>query len=308
MGFAVFLLFFSTFIWLLFFVYLKIRCFLFKPKNNSQFYGQRKPVPRVSVVAPKKPQWVTNRIVYFKAVHPDYSCRAIADLFNRLYLVPHKMYVSKSFVHNTIRKYKYEIQILRRKIKNKKPKPVPINYCWGIDLTFKTDNKGNSHAIIGIVEHACRANLALKNLSDKSSISILRVILSAIEIYGKPENIRTDNEAVFTSKTFRFALKFLKINHQLIDKACPWQNGRIERFFGTLKKHLNQWSVSDINQLSDSLRIFRFFYNHVRPHQNLNHHTPAEVAAGIGKFSKNPKKRIFFKAWDGLLCGYYFPS
>lgn len=299
---------FNNFIWLVFFVYLKIRLRFFSLKKSDAFIGCRKPAPRVFVVAPKKPQWVVDRVIYLKALHSNYSCRAIADLFNRLYFESRNMYVSKSYVHNTICKYKYEIQVLRRKIKNKKPKSVPIHYCWAMDLSFKTDDKKVIHSILGIVDHGSRANIALQVIPTKSTTNILRVLLDVIDVYGKPKFIRTDNEAVFTSTVFKFALKFLKIRHQLIDKACPWQNGRIERFFGTLKKHLNQWGVSDINQLSDSLRIFRFFYNHVRPHQNLNNHTPAEVAAGISKFSKNPKKRIFFKAWDGLLCGYHFPS
>ena len=49
---------------------------------------------------------------------------------------------------------------------------------------------------------------------------------------------------------------------------------------------------------------FRFFYNHVRPHQNLYGSTPAEAWVGIDPFADSPKE-YWFEAWDGLLKGYY---
>ena len=95
------------------------------------------------------------------------------------------------------------------------------------------------------------------------------------------------------------------IRHQLIDKCCPWQNGRVERFFGTLKEKLNQWQVNNREQLNGALAQFRFWYNHVRPHQNLDGKTPAEVWNGIDIFIRRPKKEYWFEAWDGLLTGIY---
>ncbi|MBU1620965.1 MAG: DDE-type integrase/transposase/recombinase [Gammaproteobacteria bacterium] len=59
-------------------------------------------------------------------------------------------------------------------------------------------------------------------MRDKASVTLVRAICSAIELYGIPRLIRTDNEAVFTSRTFRWALKFLGIKHQCTDLGCPW--------------------------------------------------------------------------------------
>ncbi len=160
------------------------------------------------------------------------------------------MTVSKTYVNNVIRKYNYEIQVLRKKIKNRKPKPVPMNLIWGVDIKGKTDTDGNLHKILGIVEHKSRKSLCLSTIKDKTSITILRFLLDAIERYGKPKILRTDNEPVFTSWIFRFSLWLIGIRHQLIEKSCPWQNGRIERFFGTLKEKLNQWRVISGEQLA----------------------------------------------------------
>ena len=155
------------------------------------------------------------------------------------------------------------------------------------------------------VEHGSRANLCLHGLRDKASITLLRHLLDAIEKYGKPQFLRTDNEAVFTSRLFRFGLWLLGVKHQRTDKGCPWMNGRIERFFGTLKEKLRHWEVDSPEQLNSALGQFRFWYNHVRPHQNLDGRTPAEVWAGEDIYTAKIKQELWFEAWDGLLTGYY---
>ncbi|MCB1584499.1 MAG: transposase family protein, partial [Xanthomonadales bacterium] len=151
-----------------------------------------------------------------------------------------------------------------------------------MDITVKFDLDKKQHHILGIVDHGSRANLCLKALTNKTSISLLRCLLDTIEKYGKPEAVRTDNEAVFVSKLFRFSLWLLGIKHQKTDVGTSWQNGRIERFFGTLKEKLNQIDVLDCGHLNLHLRDFRFFYNHVRTHQNIDNRTPAEVWSGNG--------------------------
>ncbi|KKU11437.1 MAG: Integrase core domain protein [Parcubacteria group bacterium GW2011_GWC2_45_7] len=213
--------------------------------------------------------------------------------------------MSKSFVNEVVRKHKYEIRVLRRKIKNSKPKDVPKNLVWGMDLTGKTDEHGNLNNILGIVEHKSRMSLGLTVIKDKAAITILRFLLDVIENYCKPKFLRTDNEPVFTSWIFKLSLWIVGIQHQTIDLCCPWQNGRIERFFGILKEKLNKWEVNSREQLNGALGQFRFWYNHVRPHQNLDGRTPAEVWKGVDVFKTRPKKEFWFEAWDGLLTGIY---
>jgi transposase InsO family protein len=106
---------------------------------------------------------------------------------------------------------------------------------------------------------------------------MLGYLFLAIGKYGKPRAIRTDNEAYFTRRLFRGILTLINIHHQRSELHCPWQNGRIERLFGTLKQKLDQWEVAGFEALNLSLAEFRFFYNFVRPHQNLDGRTPAEA-------------------------------
>jgi transposase InsO family protein len=275
-----------------------------KSKNKKQ---ENVSVSKYSPVATPKPDWVKDEIIKLKALMPDSGCRKIAAAFNRRYAKSKQVTVGKTYVSYIIREYNYEITVLRKEIKHKQPKPIPKNKIWGIDLTGKTDEAGATHFILGVIEHHSRGCLCLTAISNKSSITLLRCLLDCFEKHGTPRLLRTDNEAVFTSKLFRLGLWLLNIKHQTTDIHCPWQNGRIERFFGTLKEKLNQWEVESIEQLNLALGQFRFWYNHVRPHQHLNDCTPAEVWEGRDVYERKSRKVYWFEAWDGLLRGYYLP-
>ncbi len=254
---------------------------------------------------PPKPAWVRREIIRLKALMPDAGCRMIAATFNRRFAASHSMTVGKSFVNSVIRKHDYEIQVQRAKIKNARPKPLPKNLIWGMDITGKVHRHGKLHSIPGAIEYQGRACLCIKAIAVKSSWQLIRSLKEAINRHGKPKIIRTDNEPVFTSRLFRITLLLWGIRHQRIEKGCPWQNGHMERLFGTLKATLDCLEVDTFKELNVVLAQFRFWYNHVRPHQNLKEQTPAEVWSEIDFPRVKLKREYWFEAWDGLLTGIY---
>ena len=121
--------------------------------------------------------------------------------------------------------------------------------------------------------------------------------------YGLPTRLRVDNEICLNSCLMRGALALLGVRLQTTELQCPWQNGRIERFFGTLKQKLDTITVADGHALALQLGAFRVWYNHVRPHQHLLGRTPAEAWGGRSKASGVP---LHFSAWGGRLTGRCF--
>lgn len=117
---------------------------------------------------------------------------------------------------------------------------------------------------------------------------LLHELVQAVKRYGQPTFLRTDNEAVLISRLFRLGLWVLGIQHQQIEPGCPWQNGRVERFIGTVKRELRNAPVTDGNELATTLQDIRTWYNHDRPHDHLRGRTPAEVWAGIDVFAAKP--------------------
>jgi transposase InsO family protein len=250
-----------------------------------------------------KPEWLKQEILHLKALMPEAGCRTIADICNRRFAASRQITVGKTYVHQVLQQHDYEIQVLRRKLKHARPKGVPRNLIWGVDLTGKTDANGTLHFLFGIIDHGSRALLHLQALHDKTTRTLLACIDKTIRIHDKPGIIRTDNEGMFRSLAFGESVKQLGIRHQLTDPGCPWQNGRIERLFGTLKDRLDKWQVTGIEQLNRDLQIFRYWYNHIRPHQNLDGRTPAEAWNGIDPYTIHPKQEQWFEAWGGLLMG-----
>jgi len=273
-------------------------------RGGALYYGHRSAPPSAHRCA-RKPPWVRDEVLRLKALMPDEGCRHIADCFNRRFEERRGISVGKTFINDAIRENQLVLLRMRQHLKHRIPRPMPINRVWAIDLTGKGDAQGFRHTLMGVVDHGSRACLLLKRIKDRSSWGLLVEIAGLIQRYGCPKAIRTDNEAVFTSLMFKFGLKMLGIRHQRIQLACPWQNGRIERFFGTLKQKLDRWSVVNGSQLDASLGLFRFWYNQVRPHHHLSGQTPAQVWQGKSSTDGNEH---WFQAWDGLLVGFYLPS
>lgn len=252
----------------------------------------------------RKPQWVVNAVIRIKALCPAHGYTKIAHSFNRLY-AHRKMSVSRSYVAYTIRKHQYDILQYRRAVKHRKPRRFQSNLSWAMDLTGKQDASGKVHSILGILDQGTRRVLCLCSVSSKCSWSLLGYLFLAVGRYGKPRSLKSDNEAVFKSILFRTVLRLFGIRQRFSAVGCPWMNGKIKRFFGTLKQALNCWQVENARMLQRSLDQFLFFYNHVRPHENLGGQTPVEAWNGIDPYATKPKQVRYFEAWEGLLTGFY---
>lgn len=204
-----------------------------------------------------KPKWVQQDVIRLKALMPQSGCRTVAHHFNRRWAASKQMTVSKTYVADTCRKHQYLILTARRKLKHRIPRPMRRNRIWACDLLVKTDGEGQPHLALALVDHASRACLRLQRLTDKSSWTLLQELVQAVTRYGRPQFLRTDNEAVFISRLFRLGLWLLGIRLQRIEPGCPWQNGRVERFIGTVKRELAREPVTDERQMKQALQEIR---------------------------------------------------
>lgn len=250
-----------------------------------------------------KPDWVKHEVIRLRALAPSLSCRNIENIFNRRYAAKCQTTISKSYVSYTLRNHQYEVRDLRRQLKHRIPRPVPKNHLWAIDLTGKNDAYGNTHTILGIIDHGSRKLLTLETVHNKNAWVLLGYLFIAIGKFGKPRAIRSDNEAIFRGRVFRLVLALTSIHHQFTTPGCPWMNGRIERAFGTLKNKLDQLKINGPQALVQLLTEFSFWYNATRPHQHLNGLTPDESWLGINPYARSPKAVQLYSGWGGLLQG-----
>lgn len=203
-----------------------------------------------------KPPRIRRELIRLKAWSPELGCRTLAEVFNRQF-AERQVSVGKTYVAKVLRHSRAEILRLRRSRKHQIPRPTPINGTWALDLTGKADLSGRQQIILGLLDHGARACLRLQALADKRSLTILRELIAAFRRFGLPGCIRVDNEACFNARLMKAALALLGVRLQTIQRHCPRQNGRIERFFGTLKHHLDRIAVFDRDDLRSKLIEFR---------------------------------------------------
>lgn len=280
---------------------LKFRPIRRKRAPSAPTRGFRPAPPRRSGGRPK-PRWVLEEVLRLYAEIGSY--RQALYAFHRLHAHT-GVTVCLSTVHDWVQQHASEMEAVRRVTRNRLPRWAPANLRWCLDGTGKQDAQGVIHFILGIADYGTRLNLVLKRLEHASASVILHEINLAIEQFGKPGFLRTDNAPVFHSRIFEQGLAALDIRHEFSEPGKPWQNGRIERFFLTLKQKLDQIVIEDGAVLDRLLPPFSFWYNTVRPHQHLHGYTPGEVWGGIDPYGKAPKAVLRCYGWDGLLLGFY---
>ncbi|MFZ6736091.1 integrase core domain-containing protein, partial [Undibacterium sp. Ji42W] len=248
----------------------------------ARFYRAR---PRRSN-SNRKPAWVIDTVLDIYA-NGSKSYRVTMHEFNRLYAHT-GVTVCLSTVYAWVQKYRYEMEVVRSKTRNSIPEHRPANLRWCLDGTGKVDANGVQHFILGMVDHGTRLNLLLTRLESATSKSILEQLTATVKLFGKPKLIRTDNASVFRSTEFKRGISRLGIRHEFSQPGKPWQNGRIERFFLTLKQKLNLIVPKDGAALDNLLAEFATWYNVIRPHQHLHGLTPAEAWRGIDPYKIVP--------------------
>jgi putative transposase len=268
--------------------------------------------PQKNARRQRKPDWIAQDILRLKALLPaSAGVRQIAALFNRIQAnqanqnMQPVWRVSKSYVANLLRGHQLEAQRIRESIRQRQLGISAICQTWGIDLTGKKDASGHLHHILGIIDHGSRLAVRLV-VTSKHSRMLATHLLAARVIHGNPKRIRTDNERCFTSDAFQNSIQAAGLRLQTTELHCPWQNGRIERLFGTLKAQLNHIQIQSAEHLQSLLDEFKHWYNTIRLHQHLGYQTPQEV----WQQQKQPNKTLTPKAkptwwtgWSGRLSG-----
>jgi len=219
----------------------------------------------------RKPEWVPEVMAAIVVQVPDISCRNLKLQFDLMHRNT-DMTIGKTYAAEFLKRNRRALANPRRHVHGIDTAGKLLR-VWALDLTEARIMPSKPQPVLGLIEHASRQIVRLQALRDKKTI-----LLDAIEHYGKPKAIRTDNEAIFTSWVFAFALHWLGIRHQRTKPHCPWMNGRIERFWRTLKDALKLFDISNEAELQATLEMLKTHYNQHRPHQSLSGLTPDQAA------------------------------
>jgi putative transposase len=168
-----------------------------------------------------------------------------------------------------------EHQILPYLMKNKAVY-LP-NQAWAIDITYIPIRHGHMF-LTAIIDWHSRYIVGWTLSDTLETANVTQAVSSAIEQYGVPGIINSDQGSQFTSADYRQLLLEHKIRQSMDGKARWVDNVIIERWFRSLKVeyvYINDYASP--RELRTGITGYIEEYNRLRPHQSLDYKTPAKV-------------------------------
>ena len=135
--------------------------------------------------------------------------------------------------------------------------------------------------MIAIIDWHSRFIVGWRLSDTLDAAPVVEAMREAIERYGVPGIINSDQGSQFTGTEYVALLKELRIRQSMDGKARWVDNVIIERWFRSLKcEDIYLGDYATPRELKDAIRRYVGFYNNVRPHSSLGDATPAEAYGG----------------------------
>ena len=163
--------------------------------------------------------------------------------------------------------------------------------CHQLSKGITIAEPDKTYYLLGVLDDYSRA-CWVELMEDKKSLTVMFAALKAFNMlkhrYGiEIESVMTDNGAEFGSgkntnnkeeHPFERLLLEMEMKHIYTKPYRPQTNGKIERFWKTLKEDFTEDSLfNDKEDLKNELLGFIAYYNEHRPHSSLNGKTPKEI-------------------------------
>jgi len=158
------------------------------------------------------------------------------------------------------------------------------NAVWCIDYKghFRTAD-GQLCYPLTLIDGYSRYLLRCEGLPSTDERRARQVLESAFREFGLPARIRSDNGSPFASTGIggltRLSVWWIRLGiaPERIRPGKPQENGRLERFHGTLKRETANPPRASARAQQRAFDIFRGRYNQERPHQALGGVVPDEL-------------------------------
>ena len=151
------------------------------------------------------------------------------------------------------------------------------NQVWAVDITYI--KMGRSHMYMTAVIDWYSRYIVGWTLSDTlDTAPVLEAVATAVQKYGRPDILNSDQGSQFTSAEY---CNYLKINciKQSMDGKARWvDNVIIERWFRSFKTeyiYINELETP--KKLRAGISYYIAEYNYDRPHQSHGYKVPYQV-------------------------------
>ena len=230
---------------------------------------------------------IMSRIDYWHTTMPYIGTRKIAvQLRNEGYRVGRKLvrsYMQEMGIHavypkvNTSkRNFKEAIvpYLLRNKL------ICAPNQVWSVDITYIKLHRSHMY-LTAIIDWYSRKIMGWELSDTLDTRPVLTAVKNAVDKYGTPAIINSDQGCQFTSDDYKQLLRDLGIQQSMDSKSRWADNIMIERWFRSLKcesLYINEYRTP--KELRQLVREYISEYNTVRPHEALEFRTPEDIYTG----------------------------
>ena len=160
---------------------------------------------------------------------------------------------------------------------------------WSIDFVSDQLADGRRFRVLTAIDQVSRECVCLEVAQRLPAEAVTRALDDAVEVYGQPRVITSDNGTEFTSNVFDQWAYRQGIELDFIAPGRPMDNGFIESFNGKLRDEcLNMHWFESLAQARRIIERWRVECNETRPHSSLGNRAPAVYVAelfGVGKES-----------------------
>ena len=155
------------------------------------------------------------------------------------------------------------------------------NQVWSIDITYIPMKKGHMY-LTAIIDWFSRKVISHYLSDTLNTTSVTAPVKEAIERYGIPAIINSDQGSQFTSAAYKSLLKSYKIRQSMDGKSRWADNIMIERWFRSLKtEQIYPNEYVSPRELRMLINKYVEEYNKIRPHEALDYQAPDDVYYGV---------------------------
>ena len=227
---------------------------------------------------------IMARIDYWHTVLPCMGTRKLAKkLCDDGYVVGRKLvrtYMREMGIHAVypkpnLSKRNFKEAIVPYLLRNK-PILFP-NQAWSIDITYIKMQHGHMY-LTAMIDWFSRKIVGWELSDTLETAPVLDAVRTAVERFGIPAILNSDQGSQFTSDDYKALLKSLDICQSMDGKSRWADNIMIERWFRSLKTELiyvNEFRSP--RELRRAIRQYISDYNTLRPHEALDYATPETV-------------------------------
>lgn len=230
------------------------------------------------IAHPRDDTALLHQIQALAAQHPRYGHRRIWALLNRTQRVNHKR------VRRLWRLQQLQVRrVTRPRIRRPRPPHLAAafpGHIWAYDFLEDALADGSRIYLLTVMDEFTREGLALEVWRTTSAAQVLDVLAALLGQHGAPGHLRSDNGAEFVALAVQEWLAHCRVETLYIEPGKPWQNGKEERFNGTVRDEcLNLHLFHSLAEARVRLAAFRQHYNWERPHSRLGYLTPLAFKA-----------------------------